>query len=160
MFRNNNGAVEPSPDVVPCDHPVPLSVLELDLGQAPVGGWAAYLADRGVGLVLDDVGRLAVSRDDARALLTEKREEEQRRREVAARQEQRLIEADEERRAQIWRGVPADRVPADVHPATAMLQSAKDAARPRRESVLQHALSNSEGITFHPYPQPGPEDDQ
>ena len=162
MFRNNNGAAaEPSPDVtVSCDHPVPLSHLVLDLDQEPVAGWPSYLADRGVELVLDDIGRPAVSRDAARALLAEKREDEQRRREVVARQEQRLIEADEERRAQIWRGVPADRVPADVHPATAMLQSAKDAARPRRESVLQHALSNSEGITYHAYPQPGPEDDQ
>jgi hypothetical protein len=107
MFRDNNGAAaEPRPDVVPCDHPVPLSVLELDLDQAPAGGWAAYLADRGIELALDNVGRLAVARQDARTLLAEKREDEERRREAAARQEQQAIEQDQERRAQIWRGVP------------------------------------------------------
>jgi hypothetical protein len=152
MFRDNNGAAaEPSSDVVPCDHPVPLSVLELDLDQAPAGGWAAYLADRGIELARDNVGRLAVARQDARTLLAEKREDEERRREAAARQEQQAIEQDQERRAQIWRGVPASLLPADVHPASAMLQSAKDDARPRRQSVLQHALSNSEGMTYHSF---------
>jgi hypothetical protein len=151
MFRNNNGAAaEASPDVtVSCDHPVPLSVLELDLGQAPVGGWAAYLADRGVELVLDDIGRLAVARQDARALLAEKREDEQRRREAVARQEQRLIDADEARRATIWKGMPADQIPDGVT-AVQLWQQEEHERRPRRTSPLEEALAG-ETLTFHPY---------
>ena len=45
---------------VPRDEPVPLSVLELDL-PAPTIGWAAGLAEKGIGTVLDDLGRLCVA---------------------------------------------------------------------------------------------------
>jgi hypothetical protein len=145
MFRNNNGAAEPSPDVVPCDHPIPLSVLELDLGQAPVGGWAAYLADRGVELVLDDVGRLAVSRDDARALLAEKREAEAHAREVMERREQQFIEQDQLRRANMPRGMPAGMVPDGLTGAEAMVL-ANEKRRPRsvHEQLLEAELSHRE----------------
>jgi hypothetical protein len=51
---------------------VPLSVLELDL-PAPGDGWAAHLAHRGVEIVLDDIGRAAVARSDARMLFAERR---------------------------------------------------------------------------------------
>jgi hypothetical protein len=57
---------------VPSGEPVPLSVLELDL-PAPTIGWAAGLAERGIEVVLDDLGRLAVSRANARRLFEEKR---------------------------------------------------------------------------------------
>jgi hypothetical protein len=50
--------------------------------------------------------------------------------------------------AQLHGGVPWDRIPADVLPATAMLQNAHD-AQPRRMSVLQEALGQS-SRTFHP----------
>jgi hypothetical protein len=42
----------------------------------------------------------------------------------------------------VWAGIPADRIPDGVSPATAMLAAAKD-AQPRRKSVLEHALDNS-----------------
>jgi hypothetical protein len=46
---------------VPAGEPVPLSHLELDL-PAPTIGWAAGLAERGISVQVDDVGRLSVSR--------------------------------------------------------------------------------------------------
>ena len=39
--------------------------------------------------------------------------------------------------------------PADVHPATVMLQAVQD-ARPHRQSVLQEALAG-ESLTFHSF---------
>jgi hypothetical protein len=157
MFRSPVAADPPAHvDVDPCEQLVPLSVLELDL-TAPVEGWSNFLADRGISITIDDIGRASVSRSDARQLLTEQREAEVRRREKAAELERQAIEADQLRQAQIWKGVPAGLIPADVHPATAMLHAARDAARPRRESVLQHALSNSDGMTFHSY---GPDGDE
>ena len=81
MFRNTPAVNTEQVDTqVPAPaEPIPLSVLTLDLAEPPIEGWAAYLAGRGVELTLDDVGRLAVSRSDARMLLTEKREAEARR---------------------------------------------------------------------------------
>ena len=112
MFRTAP-VVEPAPDVmVPPEPPVPLSHLELDL-PAPVAGWPAFLAARGVEVTLDDIGRMSISRDDAR-----------------------------QRRAQIWGGIPADLIPVGVSAAQAMVAAEKD-ARPRRRSVLEDSLSNS-----------------
>jgi hypothetical protein len=127
---------------------IPLSVLELDLA-APVHGWAAYLTGRDVEVTLDDIGRLSVSRDVARMLLTERSEaeaEEARKRQEI---ERRLIEQDQLRQAQIWGGIPADMIPIGVSPAQAMVAAEKH-ARPRRKSPLEHALSNEGGIVFHP----------
>jgi hypothetical protein len=159
MVRTSAPVAAPSSDVAPCDHPVPLSHLALDV-PIPAEGWPGFLGVRGIKIVPDHIGRDSVASHDARRLLEEHRADEIRKARLRAAQEAEAVEADQLRRAQIWRGAPADAIPADVHPATAMLQVARDAARPRRESVLQHALSNSEGITFHPYPQPGPEDDR
>jgi hypothetical protein len=140
--------VEPAPDVmVPAEPPVPLSHLELDL-PAPVEGWAVFLAGRGVEVTLDDIGRMSVSRGDARQLLTEQREAEVQRREKAAELERQAVERDQQRRAQLWGGIPADLIPGGVAPAAAMLQAAVD-SRPRRRSVLEDALAG-EGATFHP----------
>jgi hypothetical protein len=52
----------------------------------------------------------------------------------------------------VWGGISADRIPEGVAPALAMLTAAKD-ARPRRESVLEHALANDGMIEFHPIEQ-------
>jgi hypothetical protein len=49
-------------------------------------------------------------------------------------------------------GIPADRIPDGVAPASLMLAAAKD-ARPRRQSVLDHALSNEGVIEYHPVEQ-------
>jgi hypothetical protein len=47
-------------------------------------------------------------------------------------------------------GVPADLIPDGVSPAAAMLQAAKD-AEPRRQSVLEEALTNRDGaMVYHP----------
>jgi hypothetical protein len=91
------------------DETVALSVLSLDV-TPPAAGWAGYLSDRGIKIVIDDVGRDAVSRSDARMLLSEDREQreaaEARRREIAERQERLAIEADRQFRARWGRGVP------------------------------------------------------
>jgi hypothetical protein len=143
MFRTTTAAdaapvAEPTHDVVAADL-VPLSVLELDLAAPSVGGWTAYLAGRGIAVVLDDIGRSAVTRADARRLITERRESAARQHEAAERQ---AIELDQRWRAQLPGGVPASLIPEGVRPAAAMLQAAHD-ARPRRLTPLQEALSNS-----------------
>jgi hypothetical protein len=120
MFSKTTPVAEPVPDVmVPAEPPVPLIHLELDL-PAPVEGWAVFLAGRGVEVTLDDIGRMSVSRDAARQLLTEQREAEVRRRERAAELERQAVEQDQLRRAQVWGGIPADLIPIGVSPAQAM----------------------------------------
>jgi hypothetical protein len=151
MFHSTAPVAEPAPDVDvvmdPADVPVPLSHLALDLPEPP-GGWVAYLAGRGVEVTLDDIGRLSVPRDAARMLLTEHREAEAAHARKRAELDRQAVEADQLRRAQIWRGVPADRLPADVHPASVMLQAVVD-SRPRRRSMLEESLAG-DSLTFHP----------
>src|SRR5215208_5777455 len=128
---------------------VPLSVLRLEMDPGP--GWSAYLAERDVPVLTDAVGRDSVLSSDARVLLAEYREVAAER-EAAARHRERLEreaeERDRERRAQIWQGVPASAFPDGVSAASVMVAALRD-SRPKRESVLQEALSNSGGITFH-----------
>jgi hypothetical protein len=156
MFRSPVAADPPfSTNVEPAEqggnhgcHLIPLSVLELDLAAPPLG-WNVYLAGRGIAVVDDDIGRPAVARADARMLIAEQREAEARGREKAAELERQAVEQDRLRQAQIWVGIPADLLPADVHPATVMLQAVQD-ARPRRQSMLQEALAG-ESLTFHSF---------
>jgi len=72
--------------------------------------------------------------------------------EAVARQRERVDRDAEERdramRAQLWGGLSADHMPPDVAPAAAMLQMAAD-ERPKRTSLLQEALGNGGGFTFH-----------
>ena len=72
MFRN---AEPQEAAVAPCDccKTVPVSHLSLDLPE-PVAGWDRVLAERGVEVVEDDLGRPAIRREDARALMEERRE--------------------------------------------------------------------------------------
>jgi len=118
----------------------------------PGGDWAPYLRERDVPVLTDAVGRDAVLSSDARALLAERRAEVAAEREAAARRhelrEREAEERDQQFRARLWGGVPADHMPPDVAPAAAMLQMAAD-ARPKRTSVLQEALANGGGFTFH-----------
>src|SRR5215217_8154819 len=86
---------------------IPLSHLALDL-DVPAIGWAAYLTGRGIEIVLDSVGRKAISSADARQLFDEQRDNEARKREVMERQEQQAVEQDRKFRAQVWGGVRAD----------------------------------------------------
>jgi hypothetical protein len=154
MFKSSAPATEPASDVVasPLTESVPLSVLELDLVAPPLG-WLIELDRRGIPIVLDDLGRSAVSRADARQLLDEKRENEARRREIAERQERQAIKQDRQRRAQLWTGAPAVE---GVLAAALMLQASKD-AQPRRTTPLQEALSG-QSMTYHAYPAT-PEDE-
>jgi hypothetical protein len=120
MFRTP--AVEPADDMNVAADVIPISHIELDL-IAPVEGWPSFLAARDIEITLDDIGRMSIARVDARRLLTEKREreaEQARRRKLA---EAQAVADDQLRRAQIWRGVPADHMPLGVPPAAAMLQT-------------------------------------
>jgi hypothetical protein len=154
MFRTATAeAVSPLTADEPAAGLIPVSHLELDL-PAPVAGWGAALIERGIEVTVDDVGRPAISRADARQLFDEHREAEDRKREVVERQEQRAIEQDRAFRAQLWGGVPADHLPVGATPASVMLAAAKDSL-PRRQTPLQHALANSGELTYHPLPQDG-----
>ena len=129
MFSKTTPVIEPAPDVtVPAEPPVALSHLELDL-PAPVEGWAAHLAARNIEITLDDIGRMSVNRGDARQLFDEQRQAEVRRREKAAELERQAVEQDQQRRASIWGGIPADLIPVGVAPAQAMVAAEKDARR-------------------------------
>jgi hypothetical protein len=101
-------------------------------------------------VVLDDIGRRCVTREVARRLFADRAAAEVRWREAQDHQV-----ADHAERAAAnrpWPGIPASFIPEGVAPAAAMLQAAKDAA-PRRQSVLQHALSNEGAIEYHPAEQ-------
>jgi hypothetical protein len=137
------------------DELIPLSVLQLDLAAAGVGGLPAYLVGRGIAIKLDDIGRECVTRAAARDLLAEQRESEARKARKREEAERQAAERDREWRAQLHRGIPAGLIPEGVAPAAAMLQAAHD-ARPRRRSMLEDALDGS-GTVFHSY---GPDGDE
>jgi hypothetical protein len=137
---------EPASDVKVSADLIPLSALALDL-DAPAEGWPVFLADRHLEIVLDDLGRSAISRDAARRLFDERRENEVRARELAERQEREAVARDQEWRARLPRGVPWYEVPDGVLPVVAMT-AADRAAQPKRATVLQEALSG-ESMTFH-----------
>jgi hypothetical protein len=153
MFKTTPAA-EPAPIVTPPADLVPISHLALDLPEPSVG-WLIELDRRHIDVLVDDIGRKAISRSDARGLLDERREDELRRQEAAARNEARAVEQDRLRRASIWRGLPAVDLPVGVSASSAMLQAAKD-SEPKRMSPLQEALSG-ESLTYHSY-QTSPED--
>jgi hypothetical protein len=67
-------------------------------------------------------------------------------------QEAEAVEADQARRAQIWKGVPASALPPGVLPVEAMAQAIRD-ERPKRTSVLEESLSGG-GMVFHSLHQP------
>jgi|SRR5829696_1670811 len=150
MFRV--AAALPVEDVAdPWSDLLPLSLLSLEM--AAPDDWRPYLEARGVAVLRDDVGRDSVSRSDARVLLAESRARLAAEREAAARHRERVEreaeEQDRVRRSQIWQGVPASAFPEGVSAASVMVAALRD-SRPKRQSVLQEALSNSGGeITFH-----------
>jgi hypothetical protein len=86
------------PEAPVCDacQLVPLSILALDIDE-PVVGWPAFFRARGIELIEDDLGRPAIRREDARALMAERREwelksaEETRRRQEEAVRESRPV---------------------------------------------------------------------
>jgi hypothetical protein len=149
MFKAAAAAVE-APVVFRDESPVPLSHLQLDLGE-PVEGWRPFLADRHIEIVTDDLGRLSVARDDARRLFDEHHDNEVRKAELRAAAEKRAIEADQRFRASLGVGVPASAIPAGMTYAEAVVQAGLDSLtyRPGRRSLVEDALDGS-GITFHP----------
>jgi hypothetical protein len=91
---------------VPSGEPIPLSVLALDLDGAPISGWTVWLAERGIAVAFDDIGRPAISRADAKRLLDAQRQDEIRKQDQAARLEQQAVEADRAWRATLNKGIP------------------------------------------------------
>jgi hypothetical protein len=109
---------------------VPLSVLALDLEPPPIG-WTVYLAERGIAVVADDIGRSCISRSAARELVAERKAAQERAREVAEAREREAEAADRVWRASLPQGVAWYDMPPGARPAEAMLAAAH-AARPRR----------------------------
>jgi hypothetical protein len=140
-------AVEPAPvEVEPADL-IPLSHFALDHPQ-PSEGWSNFLGRRGIKLRPDDIGRDSIRRSDAQVLLHEQRASQLRAVKLRQLAEAEAVEADQLRRAQIWKGVPADHMPPGVAPAAVMLQADRD-AQPKRTTPLEEALSNSGTLTYH-----------
>jgi hypothetical protein len=73
MFNTVKQTAQPEDQKVSAEDRIPLSHLELDL-PAPTTGWLIELDRRGISVITDDIGRQAISRDDARRLITEKHE--------------------------------------------------------------------------------------
>jgi hypothetical protein len=73
--------------------------------------------------------------------------------EAAARRaeiEERLVEADAVRRSQIPQGIPLDAVPVGVSPGEWLMRS-DPMTGPRRETMVEHALSHPAGaLVYHP----------
>lgn len=125
-----------------CAEFIPLSVLALDL-PVPVGGWP--------GVVEDDLGRPSVPREVARSLLAEHREAEARAARRREEIEQRVIAADEARRAAMPKGIPVSAVPEGMTAAQLMMLADPERQRSRRQSVLEHALEHPAGaVVFTP----------
>jgi hypothetical protein len=160
MFRNAAPAEvvpQESPQPDPADL-IPLSILELDLARPSVGGWSHYLAECGIQVTSDDLGRPAIARVDARRLFEQKRAAEQRAREMAEANEQQAILRDQQWRSQLHPGIPWHQIPDGVSPVLAMTAAAK-AERPRRRSMLEDSLDGG-GTTMHILePQPAFEDE-
>lgn len=150
MFKSSAPAAVPVPEpVVSPVELIPISVLALDLSEAPAG-WLVELRRRGIEISVDGVGRLAVTADVARQLLEEERAAEARREAAMARNEAKAAAAYEEFRGRLWTGLSAEFMPAGVQPAQAMLQASRD-AQPKRTSPLEDAFSG-ETMTFHAWP--------
>jgi hypothetical protein len=113
-------------------------------------GWTAYLAAKDIEIVTDDLGRLSISRTDARRLFDERREAEARKGEAAAAAEVAAIKADQQYRSTLWGGLPWYELPGGLSPAQA-LGAADRPAGPRRRPPVMDFLDNPDGGTvFHP----------
>ena len=135
----------PTPDIEPL---ITLSELAMDL-PAPGVSWAAYLTGRGIPILLDHFGRSAVSFADALQLFDERREAEARNARQREAVERQAVESDQQRRAQLWGGIPWHQLPPGVSAAEVWAQQEKD-ARPRRRTLLEDALEGTGGLEYHP----------
>jgi hypothetical protein len=122
------------------DQPIPLSVLSLDL-PAPPAGWPFELERRGIAVFQDDVGRLSISRDDARHLLAEHRQQLEAAVRHQAEVEAQWIAADRRRRAALPKGVPVGAIPTGMSAAEMLMASDPPDRGARRVSLLEDALA-------------------
>jgi hypothetical protein len=130
---------------------IALSILSLELPE-PTNGWLHYLTGRGVEVLIDDLGRRAISRADARQLFDEHRAGEVRRREVMGRSERQAQAKDREFRSRLWQGVPADMIPDGMTAAQYMMAGDPDLV-PRRKSAVAEFLDGDE-MVLHPIYEP------
>jgi hypothetical protein len=108
---------------------------------------AVALAKTMRGVRHDWAGKPTITWTMAEELLVSLRAEQAR---VVAAIEQQAVAADEARRAAMPKGIPWDEVPAGLDPAQMMMLSDPDMRRARRETVLEHSLSNPAGaILYH-----------
>jgi hypothetical protein len=149
MFRSVPATeITETADHVPAADLIPLSHFQLDHPQPPEG-WPNFLGVRGIAIRPDHIGRDAISSHDASRLIGEQREAEIRRQKLAKLADEEAVEAGRLRRAQIWQGVPADQLPADVPPVVAMTAAAK-AAQPRRTpSQTEWLFGEADEMVFH-----------
>jgi hypothetical protein len=156
MFKTTP-ATEPAPVEVALDELIPLSVLELDL-PAPAAGWLMELDRRGIEVVTDDLGRAAISRDNARQLFTEQREAEARQRELAEQRDREAMERERAFRTALPKGVPWYELPAGMSPAEALMRTGLEAERPRSvyTTLLDAELSGrNETLVYHSLQEDG-----
>jgi hypothetical protein len=140
--------------MVATSEPIPLSILSLDL-PVPVEGWPVFLGRRGIAIIPDSLGRDSIGHDAARRLLDERHADDLRKAAQRAAAEKAAVEADQEFRRRLGRGVP---IPAGMTYAEAVQSAELDAQsyRPGRRSLVEDLLDNS-GITFHPIQHGGDE---
>jgi hypothetical protein len=159
MFRNTRVAEEAAASDAAAEpqaaEPVPLSVLALDLVDVP-SGWTVWLAERGIAVVFDDIGRPSVAREDARKLLEQQRQAEIRRQDHAHRQEAAAVEKDRAFRASLPKGIHWSDIPPGMTMGEYLAANDPDRQRGRRRTPLQDALSN-DGMTFYSLHEPAEE---
>jgi hypothetical protein len=127
---------------------IPLSVLALD-HPIPAEGWPVFLGRHGIAFTSDDLGRDSIRRGDAKRLMDEYRADQLRKQAVLKVQEQAAIEADQLRRAQIYRGVP---VVEGLSGTEALLAAAAADNPHRRISPVEEALGgNRDLVTIRPH---------
>ena len=125
---------------------IPLSHFELD-HPAPVEGWAAHLGRRGIAFLPDDLGRDSIRRQDARRLLDEQRTDELPRAKLREGRNIEAVEADQQFRARLPRGLPVSAIPEGAAYGDVVRQAALD-ARPRRRSMFEESLAG-QAMTYH-----------
>jgi hypothetical protein len=113
----------------------------------PAEGWANFLGRHAIAFVPDDIGRDSIRRGDAQKLLHEHRANEIRKARLRELAEQEAVEADQQFRASLPRGVPVSAIPEGATYGDVVRQAALD-ARPRRRSMLEESLAG-QAMTFH-----------
>jgi hypothetical protein len=125
---------------------VPLTVLSLDHPE-PLAGWPSMLAERGVAVLRDDLGRACIAREDARALLAEREEWELKSvGETRRRQEERVRES-----RPVPRGIPR---PASADAALSAYEVMRGADADAEQSDPARRLTPQEEFLTGSFGQP------